>query len=215
MELNPLTKGLPPSQGLASICFASVIPVERGLLPRSQIMESWARQGCNVPGILPEPLATAAVSSSEALARWPGPARHRTVRNATLHPCSPRYLLDVGQNAVAIHKGVPRCDALVTSQHLEGGGFARSVEAKKAKAFPFADRQGDPVHRQQGLPAVVDLVETNTQAMPVTARWHSKASGGFTSPGRTTQLSWQQDAQEAPRSPHLGELFDDQRAAER
>lgn len=72
-------------------------------------------------------------------------------------PCSPQYLLDVGQNAVAIHKGIPRRDALITRQHLERGGFARSIEAKKAKAFPFADCQRDPVHCQQGFPAIIDL----------------------------------------------------------
>lgn len=170
MELSPLMKGLPPSQGLASICFISVVPVERALLPGGQTTESWARQGRNVPAILPPPPPTATMSSSEALARWPTLGRCRSVCNATLHPCSPRYLLDVGQNAVTIHKGVPRRDTLVTSQHLEGGGFARSVEAEKAKAFPFADCQGDPVHRQQGLPAVIDLVETNAQAMLVTTR---------------------------------------------
>lgn len=114
-----------------------------------------------------------------------GSAQPNTGWSATPpRPCSPGYLLDVGQNAVAIHKGVPRCDALVTRQHLEGGGFARSVEAKETKAFPFADSQGDPVHCQQGLPAVIDLEET-THEPCVTAQWQGKAGCGFASPERT------------------------------
>lgn len=44
-------KGLPPSQGMASICFISVVPVERELLPGGQIMESWAGKGHTSLGI--------------------------------------------------------------------------------------------------------------------------------------------------------------------
>jgi len=201
MELNPLMKSFPPF-----IRFISVVPQKRGLLPDGQRTGIWARQGHSIPRILHPPPVTATMSSSEALARWPSPGRGRTVCNAALHPCSPRYLLDVGQNTVAIHKGVPRRDALIASQHLESGGFACSVEAKKAKAFPFADCQGDPVHCQQGLPAVIDLVETNAQATPVTTRsTHPRPRQGrqwlYWPVGTTAQLAAERSGRATLSSP--------------
>lgn len=74
-----------------------------------------------------------------------------------------QYLFDIGQDAVAIHVGIPRRNALITRQHFEGSGFASSIEAKQTKALPFADCQGDPVHSQQGLLAVIHLGGTQEQ----------------------------------------------------
>lgn len=103
------------------------------------------------------------------------------------------HLLGVPEHAVAIDVGVAGGDALVSCQHLERGGLASSVEAQQAEALSLPHGQGEPVHRQQGLSAAVDL------------QWWW--CGGGWSAHRVSSRT-------ATLLPHLAELLEDEGAAD-
>lgn len=66
---------------------------------------------------------------------------------------------------VSVDKSLPSSGALVSCQHLEGGGLSCSVHSQQPEALSWADPETEPVHRLDAahLPGFVHLTET---------RWH-------------------------------------------